>query len=99
MFSTPVDDVASGETFRPTRPPQVKRSESPQGDRDDAQLAIAAANRAQTAGRVLQPSSAPTRWCASRTAIESRRDDLARTLTLDQGKPIARRATSRELVL
>ena len=60
----------------------------PEGTRDDAQRAIAAANAAR---RDWAARSAFERAAAmDRVAdlIEERRDDLARTLTLDQGKPL-----------
>jgi len=60
----------------------------PEGTRDDARRAIAAAN---TARRDWAARSAFERAAAmERVAdlIEERRDDLARTLTLDQGKPL-----------
>jgi acyl-CoA reductase-like NAD-dependent aldehyde dehydrogenase len=60
----------------------------PEGTREDAQRAIAAANGAR---RDWAARSAFERAAAmERVAdlIEERRDDLARTLTLDQGKPL-----------
>jgi acyl-CoA reductase-like NAD-dependent aldehyde dehydrogenase len=60
----------------------------PQGTRADAQQAIAAANGAR---RDWAARSAFERAAAmERVAeiVEERRDDLARTLTLDQGKPL-----------
>jgi succinate-semialdehyde dehydrogenase/glutarate-semialdehyde dehydrogenase len=60
----------------------------PEGTRDDAGRAIAAAN---AAAREWAARSAFDRAAAmERVAaiIEERRDDLARTLTLDQGKPL-----------
>ena len=60
----------------------------PQGTREDAARAIAAANAAR---REWAARSAFERAAAlERVAdlIEERRDDLARTLTLDQGKPL-----------
>jgi acyl-CoA reductase-like NAD-dependent aldehyde dehydrogenase len=60
----------------------------PEGTREDAQRAIAAANAAR---RDWAARSAFDRAAAlERVAelIEERRDDLARTLTLDQGKPL-----------
>ncbi len=60
----------------------------PEGTREDAQRAIAAANAAR---RDWAARSAFERAAAmERVAelIEERRDDLARTLTLDQGKPL-----------
>jgi succinate-semialdehyde dehydrogenase/glutarate-semialdehyde dehydrogenase len=60
----------------------------PEGTREDARRAIAAANVAR---RDWASRSAFERGAAlARVAdlIEERRDDLARTLTLDQGKPL-----------
>jgi len=60
----------------------------PEGTREDARRAIAAANAAR---RDWASRSAFERGAAlERVAdlIEERRDDLARTLTLDQGKPL-----------
>ena len=60
----------------------------PEGTREDAVRAIAAANAAR---RDWAARSAFERAAAlERVAdlIEERRDDLARTLTLDQGKPL-----------
>src|ERR671931_453496 len=60
----------------------------PQGTREDARRAIAAANAAarEWAGRsVFERAAAMERVAA---IVEERRDDLAHTLTLDQGKPL-----------
>ena len=60
----------------------------PEGTRDDARRAIAAANAAarEWAGRsAFERASAMERVAG---IIEERRDDLAQTLTLDQGKPL-----------
>jgi acyl-CoA reductase-like NAD-dependent aldehyde dehydrogenase len=68
----------------------------PEATRGDVRRAIVAANRAWPAWATL---SAFDRALAMRrigAAIESRRDDLARTLTLDQGKPL--RAEARDEV-
>ena len=64
----------------------------PEGTREDARRAIAAAN---AAARDWAARSAFERAAAmERVAelIEERKDDLARTLTLDQGKPLASEA-------
>src|SRR5579864_9780727 len=79
----------SGETFTADSPATGESiGEVPQGDRDDAQLAIAAANRAadRWAGATAFERAAAMVRVAD--AIEARREELARTLTLDQGKPI-----------
>ena len=60
----------------------------PEATRDDARRAIAAANAAarEWAGRsAFERASAMERVAG---IIEERRDDLAQTLTLDQGKPL-----------
>jgi acyl-CoA reductase-like NAD-dependent aldehyde dehydrogenase len=60
----------------------------PEGTRDDARRAIAAANAAarEWAGRsAFERASAMERVAE---IIEERRDELAHTLTLDQGKPL-----------
>ena len=60
----------------------------PEGTRDDARRAIAAANAAarEWAGRSAFDRAAAMERVAG--IIEKRRDDLAHTLTLDQGKPL-----------
>ena len=60
----------------------------PEGTRDDAQRAIAAANAAarEWAGRSAFERAAAMERVAE--IIAERRDDLAHTLTLDQGKPL-----------
>ena len=60
----------------------------PEATRDDAQRAIAAANAAarEWAGRSAFERAAAMERVAA--IIEERRDDLAHTLTLDQGKPL-----------
>jgi succinate-semialdehyde dehydrogenase/glutarate-semialdehyde dehydrogenase len=60
----------------------------PEGTRDDAQRAIAAANAAarEWAGRSAFERAAAMERVAA--IIDERRDDLAHTLTLDQGKPL-----------
>ena len=60
----------------------------PEGTRDDTRRAIAAANAAarEWAGRSAFERAAAMERVAG--IIEERRDELARTLTLDQGKPL-----------
>lgn len=60
----------------------------PEGTRADVQRAVAAANRAQSAWAALSPFARATLMDRVADLIEERRDDLARTLTLDQGKPL-----------
>ncbi|MDP9134374.1 MAG: aldehyde dehydrogenase family protein, partial [Actinomycetota bacterium] len=64
----------------------------PQGDRSDAQRAIAAANRAFEGWSRMTAFERAAKMHAVGDVIERRRDDLARTLTLDQGKPLASEA-------
>jgi acyl-CoA reductase-like NAD-dependent aldehyde dehydrogenase len=79
----------SGSRFEATSPATGESLGTvPEGTREDAQRAIAAANAAR---REWAARSAFERAAAmDRVAdlIEERRDDLARTLTLDQGKPL-----------
>jgi acyl-CoA reductase-like NAD-dependent aldehyde dehydrogenase len=80
----------SGETFTAESPATGEAiAEVPLGDRDDAQVAIAAANRAaeRWAGSTVFERAAALHRVAD--VVETRRDELARTLTLDQGKPLA----------
>ena len=60
----------------------------PQGTREDARRAIAAANAAarEWAGRSAFERAAAMERVAA--IVEERRDELARVLTLDQGKPL-----------
>jgi acyl-CoA reductase-like NAD-dependent aldehyde dehydrogenase len=79
----------SGETFTADSPATGEAiGEVPKGTRDDARLAIGAANRA--AARWAAATAFERAAALHRVAdeVEKRRDDLARTLTLDQGKPI-----------
>jgi len=79
----------SGATMESTSPATGERIGSvPEGTRQDAQRAVAAAN---SAWREWAARSAFERAKAlERIAdlVAERRDDLARTLTLDQGKPL-----------
>jgi len=79
----------SGETFDADSPVTGETIAAvPLGDRQDAQLAIGAANRAADAW------SRETAWARGNALhrvadeIGKRKDELARTLTLDQGKPL-----------
>ncbi|TDO31506.1 succinate-semialdehyde dehydrogenase/glutarate-semialdehyde dehydrogenase [Paractinoplanes brasiliensis] len=60
----------------------------PQGDRDDARAAIAAARGAAQGWARLSAFDRAALLHRVGDVIESRRDELARTLTLDQGKPL-----------
>jgi len=79
----------SGETFEATSPATGERIATvPQGDREDARRAIAAARDAAEAWAGLTAFERAAKMHAVAEVIESRRGDLARTLTLDQGKPL-----------
>ena len=81
--------AASGETFEATSPATGEVIGTvPQGDRSDAQRAIAAANRAFEGWSRLTAFDRAAKMHAIGDAIERRRDELAQTLTLDQGKPL-----------
>src|SRR5947208_11042709 len=79
----------SGETFTADSPATGQAiGEVPQGAREDAQLAIGAANRAaETWSRATVFERAALMHRVG-DVIESRREELAHTLTLDQGKPL-----------
>ena len=82
-------DAATGETFDATSPATGETIGTvPQGDRADAQRAIDAANRAFDGWSRLTAFERAAKMHAVGDAIERRRDELARTLTLDQGKPL-----------
>jgi len=79
----------SGETFTAESPATGEAiAEVPQGAREDAQRAIAAANSA--AGAWSRTTAFERAELMHRVAdqVEKRRDALAHTLTLDQGKPL-----------
>jgi succinate-semialdehyde dehydrogenase/glutarate-semialdehyde dehydrogenase len=82
-------DSESGERLEATSPATGETIGTvPQGTRDDARRAIAAANAAarEWAGRSAFERAAAMERVAG--IIEERRDELARALTLDQGKPL-----------
>jgi succinate-semialdehyde dehydrogenase/glutarate-semialdehyde dehydrogenase len=60
----------------------------PQGDREDARRAIAAARQAADGWAGLTAFERAAKMHSVGDVIEARRDELARTLTLDQGKPL-----------
>ncbi|MFM7719501.1 MAG: aldehyde dehydrogenase family protein [Actinomycetota bacterium] len=64
----------------------------PEGSREDARRAIAAAGRAWPAWAALSAFDRARAMRRVLEAIDARREDLARTLTLDQGKPLAAEA-------
>jgi len=80
---------ASGETFEATSPATGEVIATvPQGDRTDAQRAIDAARDTAEKWARLTAFERAAKMHAIGDVIESRRDHLARTLTLDQGKPL-----------
>ncbi len=82
-------DAGSGETFTAESPATGEAiGEVPRGGREDAQRAIEAANRAADGWARLTAFERAAKMHAVADAIEARRDDLARVLTLDQGKPL-----------
>ncbi|MFL5955019.1 MAG: aldehyde dehydrogenase family protein [Gaiellaceae bacterium] len=79
----------SGETFTADSPATGEAiGEVPQGARDDAQLAIGAANRAADSWSRTTAFERAALMHRVADAVEARRDELAHTLTLDQGKPL-----------
>jgi acyl-CoA reductase-like NAD-dependent aldehyde dehydrogenase len=80
---------ASGETFEAKSPATGGLIASiPQGDRSDAVRAIDAARGAADGWAGLTAFERAAKMHAVGDLIESRRDQLAHTLTLDQGKPM-----------
>jgi acyl-CoA reductase-like NAD-dependent aldehyde dehydrogenase len=80
---------ATGETFEASSPATGELIGTvPQGDRDDARRAIAAAREAADGWARLTAFERAAKMHAVGDLIESRRDELAHTLTLDQGKPL-----------
>jgi acyl-CoA reductase-like NAD-dependent aldehyde dehydrogenase len=81
--------ATSGETFAASSPANGALIGSvAQGDRADAQRAIDAARAAAQGWARLTAFERAAKMHAVGDLIESRRDELARTLTLDQGKPL-----------
>jgi len=76
--SEPASSPATGETI----------GEIAWGDRGDAQRAIAAARAAADGWARLTAFERAAKMHAVGDEIESRREELAHTLTLDQGKPL-----------
>jgi acyl-CoA reductase-like NAD-dependent aldehyde dehydrogenase len=80
---------ASHETFDAISPATGELIATvPQGDRTDAVRAIDAARAAAPGWERLTAFERAAKMHAVGDLIESRRDELARTLTLDQGKPL-----------
>jgi acyl-CoA reductase-like NAD-dependent aldehyde dehydrogenase len=79
----------TGETLEATSPATGESLGSvPQGDRDDARAAIDAAAAASDDWSRLTAFERAAKMVRVAEIIESRREELARTLTLDQGKPL-----------
>src|ERR1700704_2498432 len=80
---------ASGETFDASSPATGELIGTvPQGDRDDARRAIAAAREAADGWARLTAFERAAKMTGVAELIVPRRDELARTLTTDQGKPL-----------
>src|SRR5215470_15814720 len=83
-------DAGSGATFTAESPATGEAiAEVPEGDREDAQRAIAAANRAAPAWANAGAFERAAAMHRVADEVERRRTDLAHTLTLDQGKPLS----------
>ena len=79
----------SGETFTADSPATGEEIGSvPQGDRDDARLAIGAANRAADGWARTTAFERAAAMHRIADQVEHRREELTLTLTLDQGKPV-----------
>jgi acyl-CoA reductase-like NAD-dependent aldehyde dehydrogenase len=79
----------SGETADSISPATGERIAAvAQGDREDARQAIAAAREAADGWARLTAFERAAKLHAVGDIIEARRDELAQTLTLDQGKPL-----------
>ncbi len=82
-------EAGSGESFEATSPSTGEVIGTvAKGGREDARRAIAAAAAAQPAWGRLSPFDRAAAMERVAAAIERRRDELARALTLDQGKPL-----------
>jgi acyl-CoA reductase-like NAD-dependent aldehyde dehydrogenase len=83
----------SGDTFAATSPSTGEViGHLAKGDREDARRAIDAANRAADGWARLSAFDRAAAMERVAATIEARREDLARTLTLDQGKPLVAEA-------
>jgi acyl-CoA reductase-like NAD-dependent aldehyde dehydrogenase len=79
----------SGATFTADSPATGEPiAEVPEGSRDDARLAIASANRAAESWARLTAFERAAALHRVADEVERRREQLAHTLTLDQGKPL-----------
>ena len=91
-------DMFIGGAWRPSATGETSSASSPAtgetigaiplGDRDDARAAIAAARGAADGWARLTAFERAAKMHAVGDIIQSRRNELARTLTLDQGKPL-----------
>jgi succinate-semialdehyde dehydrogenase/glutarate-semialdehyde dehydrogenase len=83
-------DAGSGATFTAESPATGEAiGEVPEGDREDAQRAIAAATRAADGWAKAGAFGRADALHRVADEVEGRRAELANTLTLDQGKPLA----------
>ena len=81
-------DAQDGSTFEATSPSTGEVIGTvPEGTRADARRAIDAANRAAPGWAALSAFDRAAAMRRVAAAIDARRDDLAHTLALDQGKP------------
>ena len=79
----------SGDTFTAESPATGEEIGSvPRGDRDDARLAIGAANRAADGWAHTTAFERAAAMHRIADQVDQRREELTRTLTLDQGKPV-----------
>ncbi len=80
---------AAGETFDATSPVTGEQIATiPQGDRDDTRRAIEGARHAADGWAGLTAFERAAKMSAVAEIVETHREELARTLTLDQGKPL-----------
>ncbi|MGA9858541.1 MAG: aldehyde dehydrogenase family protein [Solirubrobacteraceae bacterium] len=85
--------AATGESSTATSPATGETIGTvPSGDSEDARAAIGAARESADAWARLTAFERAAKMHAVGDVIEARRDVLARTLTLDQGKPLAAEA-------
>ena len=86
-------DSDSGKTFDAVSPATgAVIAQVPEGTRADARRAVEAAHRAKAAVAGLKGFERARRLHRIADAIAARREDLARILTLDQGKPLVAEA-------
>src|ERR1700757_1361177 len=83
-------DAGSGETFTAESPATGEAiAEVAEGNREDAQRAIAAANRAAAGWARAGAFERAAAMHRVADEVERRHDSLTHTLTLDQGKPVS----------